>query len=302
MRKVRYYFFGQNPGPDLNHFGMSGPFVPLFSWLLKTSDRYPDFFNAVRIADLHPNSGGTPGSGCRSPGIRDFVIEAFGKRENHTYRISAMTTKTAQIQREITVPLNGLELRGILTIPTYARGIVIFSHGHGSSRLSPRNTYVAQTLQNGGMATLLIDLLTEEEDQNSGFRFDIELITERLLLITRWVRSHRETSSLEIAYFGASTGAAAALKAASRENIAAVVSRGGRPDLALNDLKGVTAPTLLIVGSNDERVLDWNYEALQKLRCEKQLKLVPGASHLFQEPGKLESVASLAADWFKKWF
>ena len=212
-----------------------------------------------------------------------------------------METLTSKHQKEIIVPLNGIELHGILTIPEKAQGIVIFSHGHGSSRLSPRNTFVAGKLQKAKMATLLIDLLTAYEDEIYSNRFDIELITQRLHHITKWVRNYRETQKKAIAYFGASTGAAAALKAAAKERIAAVVSRGGRPDLVMNDLKDVTAPTLLIVGSNDVPVLELNQKAYQNLFCHKKLEVVPNATHLFKEPGALEKVGELAAEWFSRW-
>lgn len=212
-----------------------------------------------------------------------------------------MQTMTIKYQKEITIPVNGVELQGILSIPENAQGIVIFSHGHGSSRLSPRNTYVAGILQKAGVGTLLIDLLTAHEDVNYSNRFDIDLITERLKTITSWVRNYPDTRGKRIAYFGASTGAAAALKAAVKANISAVVSRGGRPDLAMEVLKEVHAPTLLMVGSRDVPVLEQNRKAFQKLLCEKKLEIIPNASHLFQEPGTLDEVGKLAAQWFAKW-
>jgi dienelactone hydrolase len=195
-------------------------------------------------------------------------------------------------------------LAGDLTIPPGAKGVVLFAHGSGSSRLSPRNRYVAQVLQSAGLATLLIDLLTPEEERvdlaTAHLRFDIGLLAERLLDATGWLQSEPETASLRIGYFGASTGAGAALVAAASrtELIGAVVSRGGRPDLAGDALAGVKAPVLLIVGSNDDVVIEINRSALVQLTGEKRLEIVSGASHLFEEPGTLEQVAELAADWF----
>jgi alpha-beta hydrolase superfamily lysophospholipase len=185
-------------------------------------------------------------------------------------------------------------------MPEPARGIVLFAHGSGSSRFSPRNNYVAEALQAAGLATLLFDLLTEPEAANRDRVFDIPLLAERLLMATEWTALEPETAALPIAYFGASTGAASALVAAARSirDIAAVVSRGGRPDLAGADLKRVRAPTLLIVGGADEAVLNLNRAALAQLTCEKKLAVVPGATHLFEEPGTLDEVILLARDWF----
>ncbi len=195
-------------------------------------------------------------------------------------------------------------LEGDLQIPKGAKGLVLFAHGSGSSRHSPRNRHVAHVLQNGGMATLLIDLLTpeeEEEDQMTArLRFDIGLLTERLCIVTDWLLKEPATRSLCVGYFGASTGAAAALSAAARKGkkVQAVVSRGGRPDLAGPDLPQVTAPTLLIVGGFDTPVIEMNKEALELLRCEKKMVIVPRATHLFEEPGALDQVARLALEWF----
>jgi dienelactone hydrolase len=203
---------------------------------------------------------------------------------------------------EVMVPAEGAELRGILAVPQRCTGIVIFAHGSGSGRLSPRNTAVARVLHREGLATLLLDLLTVDEenvDARTGhLRFDIELLSRRVAFATKWARGRDEVRGLPIGYFGASTGAAAALMAAARDDIAAVVSRGGRPDLAMECLDDVRAATLLIVGANDVPVIPLNQEAFAALRCEKDLVLVPGASHLFEEPGALESVASLACAWF----
>lgn len=193
-------------------------------------------------------------------------------------------------------------------IPDSARGLVAFAHGSGSSRHSPRNRYVAETLGNAGLATLLFDLLTldeEAEDLISGKRrFDIGLLARRLVGATDWLQSSEQTSHFRLGYFGSSTGAAAALVAATeRPNVvAAVVSRGGRPDLAAPVLDRVKAPTLLIVGGNDFPVIDMNRGALAKLQVEKQLVIIPGATHLFEEPGALEQVADYAGDWFIKHF
>ncbi len=195
-------------------------------------------------------------------------------------------------------------LAGDLCVPEGATGIVLFAHGSGSSRHSPRNRFVAQELQNAGLATLLMDLLTsdeEVEDAYTGYlRFDIDLLARRLVEATFWLAEQEETATLRIGYFGASTGAAAALMAAASvpDQVSAVVSRGGRPDLAARSLPRVKAPTLLIVGENDPLVLDLNRRAFEQLRCKKRFEIVEGASHLFEEPGALEKVASLARDFF----
>ena len=191
---------------------------------------------------------------------------------------------------------------GMLALPSGAKGIVLFAHGSGSGRLSPRNNYVAGVLREHGVATLLFDLLTEAEDRIYENRFDIDLLTRRLLLATQWAGQQAATRELAIGYFGASTGAAAALKAAANlePKIRAVVSRGGRPDLALDELPHVQAPTLLIVGGNDTAVIDLNRTAYRELRAEKELKIIPGVTHLFEEPGTLEQVATAAARWFER--
>ncbi len=197
-------------------------------------------------------------------------------------------------------------LEGNLGLPKGSRGVVLFAHGSGSSRHSPRNRYVAQVLRKNGLATLLIDLLTLEEEaidiHTAHLRFDIGLLARRLVGATDWITQNRETRNLRIGYFGASTGAAAALVAAAErpDAVGAVVSRGGRPDLAGPALPRVKAPTLLIVGGNDFPVIELNKDALEQLRAEKKLVIVPGATHLFEEPGALDEVARLAADWFKQ--
>jgi putative phosphoribosyl transferase len=196
-----------------------------------------------------------------------------------------------------------LRLAGDLRMPEPASGLVIFAHGSGSSRLSSRNRQVAAALNEAGFATLLFDLLTGEEELDRANVFDIGLLAERLLAVTGWVRNQADLGALPIGYFGASTGAAAALRAAARlgEAIQAVVSRGGRPDLASESLKDVASPTLLIVGGADRQVLELNEQAARLLRCEHEVAIVPGATHLFEEPGTLERVADLAAEWFSRY-
>jgi putative phosphoribosyl transferase len=191
-------------------------------------------------------------------------------------------------------------LPGELQCPEHALGLVVFAHGSGSSRLSPRNAYVGKVLRARLLATLLFDLLTEREAADRRNVFDIALLAERLAEVVDWLAARDETALLPLGLFGASTGAAAALTCAALrpDRVAAVVSRGGRPDLAGDALSRVTAPTLLIVGGEDRTVLELNDEALRSLVCEKSLKVVPGATHLFEEPGTLETVAALAADWF----
>jgi putative phosphoribosyl transferase len=204
----------------------------------------------------------------------------------------------------VTVDVDSVRLEGDLSVPTAAKGAVLFAHGSGSSRHSPRNRYVADVLNEGGLATLLIDLLTEDEQQvdlqTAHLRFDIPFLSRRLEAITDWLANHREMRDLKIGHFGASTGAAAALMAAADlpYRVCAVVSRGGRPDLAGAALARVEAPTLLLVGGADTVVLDLNRKAMALLRCDKQLQIIPGAAHLFEEPGALKKVAALARDWF----
>jgi dienelactone hydrolase len=202
----------------------------------------------------------------------------------------------------VAVTLGDIRLQGLLRLPD-ARGIVLFAHGSGSGRLSPRNNYVAEQLGKAGLATLLFDLLTAEEEeideQTAELRFDIPLLTERLVAATEWTRKEPTLRQYPVGYFGASTGAAAALMAAARvPDIAAVVSRGGRPDLAGAALPEVRAPTLLIVGGDDDQVIVLNRQAQARMTCEVKLEIVPGATHLFVEPGTLEQVAALAAEWF----
>jgi dienelactone hydrolase len=204
----------------------------------------------------------------------------------------------------VSVPTGGVSLEGDLVVPSGAHGIVAFAHGSGSGRRSPRNRYVAQVLQSAGLATLLLDLLTLHEEaidaQTMGLRFDIDLLADRLMGTIDWLSVNPQTRELPIGLFGASTGAAAALVAAARrpDLVRAVVSRGGRPDLAGDALFRVRAPTLLIVGGNDPEVLRLNRAAYAQMTAERKLVVVPGATHLFEEPGTLEEVARLAADWF----
>lgn len=210
---------------------------------------------------------------------------------------------TSPIEQVIRMPINGVQLEGALALPEHAQGLVVFAHGSGSSRFSPRNNFVARVLRDAGIGTLLLDLLTEEEDSIYATRFDIGLLTKRLLLVTSWLQGQPQTQPLAIGYFGASTGAAAALKAAATAGfrIAAVVSRGGRPDLAKKALDRVHAPTLLLVGGNDDVVLELNRQAYAHLQAPKQLMVIPGATHLFEEPGTLEEVARLATQWFQQY-
>jgi putative phosphoribosyl transferase len=200
----------------------------------------------------------------------------------------------------LALKLPDVTLPGDLAIPSHPRGLVVFVHGSGSSRHSSRNRHVAESMQERGFATLLFDLLTETEDRNYETRFDIALLTRRLFDVTNGLEDQPDISALPVGYFGASTGAAAALNAAAElgARIAAVVSRGGRPDLAMENLPRVRAPTLLIVGGNDTQVIHLNEAAYARLDCVKQLSIVPGATHLFEEYGALEEVACLAGDWF----
>jgi putative phosphoribosyl transferase len=202
---------------------------------------------------------------------------------------------------EVGVQAGGVQVGGNLTLPDGAAGIAVFAHGSGSSRHSPRNRYVAAALHRAGLATLLFDLLTPAEEADRANVFDIGLLARRLIDVTTWLSSRPDTRHLRIGYFGASTGAAAALSAAAdlQARVAAIVSRGGRPDLAGVALGRVHAPTLLIVGGNDETVLELNRVAQARLHCENRLEIVPGATHLFEEPGALERVAELAVAWFR---
>jgi len=219
-----------------------------------------------------------------------------------------MTKAVTEEKTSVKIPADGVTINGNLAVPRGAKGIVLFAHGSGSSRFSPRNTRVANEINAAGMGTLLIDLLTSEEeeiDEATGqFRFDIDLLSKRLRAATQWLKKNLATKNLAVGYFGASTGAAAALIAAAKlpDGIKSVVSRGGRPDLASEYLGKVTAPTLFIVGGRDTEVIELNRQAMERIRSEKKLEIVPGATHLFEESGALEEVARLAIDWFSKHF
>lgn len=218
------------------------------------------------------------------------------------------TPRTREISggEEVLIKAGSVTLSGELSVPEHATGIALFAHGSGSSRHSVRNQYVARVIRNSGVGTLLFDLLTRQEEAIDNytreFRFDINLLARRLTAATEWLTGETEASHLSPGYFGASTGGAAALIAAAElgKKLGAVVSRGGRPDLAGKALRRVKAPTLLIVGGLDGPVIKMNEDAYAELQCVKELKIVPGATHLFEEPGKLEEVASLAAAWFLK--
>ena len=217
----------------------------------------------------------------------------------------SQATKTAIARaNDVHIRSGDVQISGDLSIPAGAESVVLFAHGSGSSRHSPRNQFVARTIREAGVGTLLFDLLTKDEEaldeHTAHLRFDIGMLAERLIDATYWIKG--EFDYLNVSYFGSSTGGAAALVAAAElgDSIGAVVSRGGRPDLAGPALPQVTAPTLLIVGGLDYRVIEMNEQALAQLRCEKELKIVPGATHLFEEPGALEQVADLAAEWFER--
>jgi len=200
----------------------------------------------------------------------------------------------------VSIPADGVELDGALSVPADAPGLVVFAHGSGSSRHSPRNNYVAEVIRERGIGTLLFDLLTEAEDRTRENRFDIPLLTERLIAVTEWLWAREATADLRLGYFGASTGAAAAIRAAAHfgDDVDAVVSRGGRVDMATGALTDVRAPTLFVVGGADTEVLELNRQAFEELTCEKDLHVVPGAGHLFEGEGELKAVADRAADWF----
>jgi putative phosphoribosyl transferase len=241
-------------------------------------------------------NGGLGHQGCD---IRHRNAQGFISQEG-----LAMRAATTPKESEITISVAGIRLPGTLTLPDNPSGVVVFAHGSGSSRLSPRNRLVARWLNDQGCGTLLFDLLTDEEAAERGNVFDIELLAGRMRGASDWLRHQPQAKSLPIGYFGASTGAAAALVAAADagESVAAVVSRGGRPDLAGAALPRVSAPTLLIVGSLDDQVLQLNRQAQQQMRVETRIAVVPGATHLFEERGTLEEVARLAASWFVEKF
>ncbi|MBV2169436.1 MAG: dienelactone hydrolase family protein [Bdellovibrio sp.] len=203
-------------------------------------------------------------------------------------------------EQEVVISYKGLHLNGIMSLPKGAQGIIIFAHGSGSSRWSTRNNFVARELRKAGLGTLLMDLLTPEEENDRAQVFNIDSLAQRLIFAKNWVAEQAPTRSMKVGYFGASTGAGAALVAAAQEpqNIFAVVSRGGRTDLADRALARVQAPTLLIIGGDDDVVIDLNRQAYAQLHCKKKIEIIPGATHLFEEPGTLEQVAVLASQWF----
>lgn len=247
---------------------------------------------AARLLEIHALAK-------RSP-----LQHEFRRIRHHLCFSTNMTIQTSQSLREqeVEIPAGSRRLYGILNVPRNARGVVVFAHGSGSGRLSPRNQFVARLLQEGGLATLLIDLLEEAEAEDRDKVFDIELLAHRLRCAADWLHGATVTAALRLGYFGASTGAGAALKAAALApaEVKAVVSRGGRPDLARDCLSAVRAPTLLIVGG-DDAVLQLNEQALRLLRRPRDLVVIPGATHLFPEPGALEEVARLAKDWFVRY-
>lgn len=207
-----------------------------------------------------------------------------------------------RIAKEVAIPVKSITLKGELSVPFNATAIIVFSHGSGSSRCSSRNQMVAAYLRERNFGTLLFDLLTNQEDEDYDNRFNIDLLSSRLIGVTEWLNANPATKDLSVGYFGASTGAASALQAAANMgSVGAVVSRGGRPDLAMRFVERVEAPTLLIVGGLDSVVLELNQRVLQRLHCPKDLIIVEGATHLFEEPGKLDKVATLAAEWFEKY-
>ncbi len=211
------------------------------------------------------------------------------------------------IEAEVKIPVGNVVIEGNLNIPHNARGLVLFAHGSGSSRFSPRNQYVSKQFIDARIGTLLFDLLTSDEEQEdevtAEYRFNISLLAKRLIAATEWLKKDLRANRLSYGYFGASTGAAAALIAAAKlpDDISAVVSRGGRPDLAADNLPKVVAPTLLLVGGLDIEVIELNRQAMAQMRAEKKLVIIPGATHLFEEPGKLEEVAKISADWFTRY-
>ncbi len=270
-----------------------------------------------------PNQFRTPQQGCGVPAAGRqgqfgnaeqqaqplLLSPGKGRNDNHPNPAKegpleesegVMLTQTKAFERAVQIPAGRRKLNGILTVPPAAGGVVAFAHGSGSGRFSPRNQFVARVLQQAGLATLLLDLLEEDEAEDRRKVFDIELLAERLRNAADWLKKEPATRALRLGYFGASTGAGAALVAAARtpEAVGAIVSRGGRPDLAGDYLSAVGAPTLLIVGGDDDVVIDLNQEAFRFLHCPKELVIVPGATHLFEEPGTLEEVARLAKDWF----
>jgi putative phosphoribosyl transferase len=243
--------------------------------------------------------------------VRAFRREHRIDRAVSRFEIIDMTRRSAgpetDYRRDVAIPAGSVQLEGELIVPDGASGIVVFAHGSGSSRNSPRNKYVAGVLHDSGLGTLLFDLLTPQEESvdayTGQYRFDIRMLADRLIAAVRWLKGVNETKQLEIGFFGASTGGGAALVASADLGrlVGAVVSRGGRPDLAGEALANVRSPVLLIVGGDDDVVIGLNREAFARLHCIKELVLVPGATHLFEEPGTLESVARRSAGWFERY-
>lgn len=240
--------------------------------------------------------------------FRDVIkIEVNMKKSFDHSDAEKILSVTVDKEHPIIIPIKDIHIDGLLYIPKNARGLVIFVHGSGSSRFSVRNQHVAKVLNEAKLATLLFDLLTPEEDaidsRTSELRFNIELLATRLIDVTNWCVKNLVTNNFVIGYFGASTGGGAAIVAAAKESsiVKAVVSRGGRPDLAGKSLSLIDAPTLLIVGGDDAPVIELNQSALLKMNCIKELKIIPGATHLFEEPGTLDKVAFLAKEWFVKY-
>jgi putative phosphoribosyl transferase len=250
----------------------------------------------LRITSHHPVT--TTPYQCKDGPLENIVAERGGTVAD----ASGGQSDSVPAAVPVAVEVGSLRLAGDLSMPADARGVVVFAHGSGSSRHSPRNRVVASALAADGWATLLFDLLTPDEELRRDNVFDIELLAKRLVDATEWLWSRSEVAGMPVGYFGASTGAAAALWAAADlgDRIGAVVSRGGRPDLAMPRLRQVTAPTLLIVGGRDEMVLEWNEQAQRHLECVNELVVVPGATHLFEEPGALEQVIELARRWFRR--
>jgi putative phosphoribosyl transferase len=283
-------------------YAIGDPLVPVSSPSTGVADE--EFGLRYRRGPAHCHAGRSWASSAETGVARS---PAHGRTDLKERITVDRPSRAAGEERAVRIPVESVTLEGDLGIPEGARGIVLFAHGSGSSRRSPRNRYVARVLRHGGLATLLFDLLTTVEevvDMRTGhLRFDIGLLASRLIGVTDWVTRNPETRQLRVGYFGASTGAAAALVAAANRprEVGAVVSRGGRPDLAGSALPHVKAPTLLIVGGADAPVITMNQEALEELRVDKKLMIVPGATHLFEEPGALEEVARLALQWFDRY-
>lgn len=274
------------------------------------ADRLPfrpaDSFLAVdsREWEVHDEWATDPSRSSGSSFLPSVLQQARAVLEGRESEFFMTSPQIQIVEQPVTVTGENIALDGFLDIPPSATGIVLFAHGSGSGRFSPRNRFVAHHLQQGGIATLLIDLLLTDEAEDRRNVFDIDLLADRVLMASAWLRQGARTKQLPLGYFGASTGAGAALQAAARAPfpVGAIVSRGGRPDLAERYLPQVTAPTLLLIGSYDEPVIEMNHAAYRLLRCPKQLTIIPGATHLFEEPGTLEQVAEQALRWFQQHF